>query len=50
MIWKEVLRIADLNGFELVPSIIKGKKFLVTDTMIHPGDKIQIIKKMDTAA
>ena len=50
MIWKEVHRIADLNGFKLVSSIIKGKKLLVTDPMLHTGDKVQVVKKVDIAA
>jgi len=50
LILKEVYRIAKLNEFKLVTKVINGKVQVVTEPMIHPGDKIQIIKKMDTAA
>ena len=50
MIWKEVHRIADLNGFELVTKIVNGKEVMVTEPMIHPEQEIQVVKKMDIAA
>ena len=50
MIWKEVHRIADLNGFKLVTKIVNGIEIWVTAPMIHAGQKIQVVKKMDIAA
>ncbi len=50
LVWQVVDKIKELNGFELVTAIINGKKVLVTEPMIHPGQKIQVVEKLDKAA
>ncbi len=50
LVWQVVDKIKELNGFELVEKVINGKKVLVTKEMIHPGQKIQVVEKLDKVA
>jgi hypothetical protein len=43
LVWKEVKRIAELNNFELVTTVLNGKEVIVTAPMIHPGDKVKVV-------
>jgi hypothetical protein len=42
MILEETLRIAKLNNYELVERTINGKKQIVPNPTIHPGDKVKV--------
>ena len=43
LVWKEVKRIAELNNFELVTTVLNGKEVIITAPMIHPGDKVKVV-------
>lgn len=42
MILDETLRIAELNNYELVERTINGKKQIVPNPTLHPGDKVKV--------